>query len=450
MSSATRLASGDGRHVFVVAQDMPLPLDRRVWLQCESLVADGFRVSAVCPKASGEQAFEVLAGVRLHRYAPLPLPSRVARSAVGHLLAALWSWLRSALVVWRTHRRDPIAVLQAGNPQDTAWLIAWPLRRSGTKFLFDHHDLCPELYRSTGRRSFALVERGLEWLERRTYRAADAVITTNESYRRIACGRTGRHVRDVTVVRSGPDPDRMRRAVARPQLRDGHDHLVSFLGRMGPRDGVDVIVRAAHHIVHVEGRTDIGFALLGYGESLEELRELAVELDVADHVQFVGRVELDAITAWLSTTAVGISPDPSTPFNDVSTMSRTLEYMAYELPVVAFYLPETVVSAGGAAVYVHPTSERQADVAMAQTLIDLVDDPARRQLMGRIGRIRIDEHLGWPESAPRYLRVVRALVTPFRDESGVPQVTFRLNPQTQTERGTEPTADRGWAAATGA
>ncbi len=247
-------------------------------------------------------------------------------------------------------------------------------------------------------------------LERATFEPPIAVTSTNESYREVGVGPTGRPASEVTVVRSGPDPQRMRRGAADPALLAGHDHLVAYLGIMGPQDGVDVVVRVAHHVVHQRGRKDIRFALLGYGDCLDSLRDLAVELDVADHVHFTGRADLQAIGAWLSTADVGISPDPYTPFNDVSTMNKTLEYMAYELPVVAFELTETVVSAGAAATYVTPSNDPAADVAaMADAVTALVDDPSRRREMGRIGRARIVDELGWPTSAIRYRDVVRRL-----------------------------------------
>jgi glycosyltransferase involved in cell wall biosynthesis len=364
-------------------------------------------VSVVCPKGPGDPGFEELEGVRLHKYRP----PRPVRGPIGYAYEFAWCWLWTALLARRIHRADPIAAMQACNPPDTYWVLARAFRRHGTRFVFDHHDLCPELYRSRGGAPARGIVRFLEYLERRTYRTADAVITTNESYRRIGCARSGRAPDDVAVVRSGPDPATMVRGVADPTLKDGHDHLVCYLGIMGPQDGVDLVVRAAASVVHRLGRHDIRFAILGYGDCLESLRQLAVELDVANHVHFTGRVGPPEIAAWLSTAEVGLSPDTSTPFNDVSTMNKTLEYLAFELPVVAFDLEETVVSAGPAAAYVpSDLPAEQAVDEFAATVVGLVDDPARRAQMGRIGRARIEGDLGWPASAPRYVEVYDALL----------------------------------------
>jgi glycosyltransferase involved in cell wall biosynthesis len=245
----------------------------------------------------------------------------------------------------------------------------------------------------------------LEGLERATFRTADLVLTTNESYRDLACGRTGANPDDLVIVRSGPDPDRMRRGAVHPELRRGRRHLVAYLGLMNPQDGVEIVVDVADAIVHRMGRDDVQFALLGYGDCLADLQARAHALGLDDHVTFTGRVEIDAITAYLSTADVGLSPDPCTPFNDVSTMNKTLEYMAYGLPVVAFDLRETGVSAGPAAVYVTPTSDRAADArGFADALVALVDDPERRAKMGAVGRERIESGLGWPTSAARYVK----------------------------------------------
>jgi glycosyltransferase involved in cell wall biosynthesis len=397
----------DGRHVVVVVQNMTVPLDRRVWLECQTLVAAGLRVSVVCPKGPGDPSHAELDGVRLHKYRPAPAP----RGPLGYAVEFAWSWIRTAELVRRIHRRDPVAVLQACNPPDTYWLLALLMRRAGTRFVFDHHDLCPELYRSRGGPVSPRLLRAIGWLERRTYATADAVMCTNESYRRIACARTGRSPAEVAIVRSGPDPERMRRGAPAPGLRDGHRHLVCYLGIMGPQDGVDTVIRTAAVVVRDLGRTDIRFAVLGYGDELAGLRRLVDELGLSDHVCFTGRVDLPEITEWLSTAALGLSPDPWTPFNDVSTMNKTLEYLAYELPVIAFSLTETVVSAGEAAVYVAPTGDATEDVrAYARAVVGLVDDPARRAVMGRAGRDRIEQFLGWPASSRRYLEVYAGLL----------------------------------------
>ncbi|MBO0884711.1 MAG: glycosyltransferase family 4 protein, partial [Mycobacterium sp.] len=302
--------------------------------------------------------------------------------ATHGLLAYLWeftySWLRTAALARKIWRRKQFDVIQACNPPDTYWALARLYRRRGVRFVYDQHDLNPEVFVSRFGEPTSLVARGqyaaLRWLERRTYRTAHHVIATNESYRGVAMSRGSKHPNHVSVVRSGPDTEAMQRTAQRPELRGGREFLAVYLGIMGPQDGVDLALRALAHLVHEKGRRDIHLALLGFGDCYEELVRLASELEIAGFVTFTGRAGPDVIEAYLSTADIGIQPDPYSPLNDVSTMNKTMEYMSYELPVVAFDLKETRVSAGDTALYVQPNDVSAFASAMAQ----LLDDPDRR------------------------------------------------------------------------
>jgi glycosyltransferase involved in cell wall biosynthesis len=229
-------------------------------------------------------------------------------------------------------------------------------------------------------------------------------MTTNETYRERARSRTGKPLEDFTVVRSSPDPARMKPSEPAVELRQGKRHLCCYLGIMGHQDGVDLVLRAAKILVHDLGRQDVHFALLGFGDTLEDLRRLSTELGLDDHVTFTGRVDLPAITSYLSTAAVGLCPDPKTPFNDASTMNKVLEYMAHGLPVVAFDLAETQTMARTAGHYVAWKGDSDCDAwEFALAVADLLDDPDRRLDMGRLGRARIENGLGWPTQAAQYV-----------------------------------------------
>src|SRR6185437_8088636 len=279
-----------------------------------------------------------------------------------------------------------------------------------TKFVFDHHDLCPELYESRFPEGSKLPYRGLRALERRTHRSADHVISTNESYRDIAIRRSRKDPAAVTVVRTGPDPERLSRGLPDPALRRDRDFLVAYIGVMGPQDGVDIVVRAADVVVRELGRDDIAFTLIGSGDCFDELVALRDQLGLAGHVEFTGRVPDELVKRILSTADVGLSPDPKNPLNDLSTMNKSMEYMAFELPVVAFDLRETRVSAGDAALYVTPTGSAEQDVHdYAKAIVDLIDDASNREQMGKLGRVRVEEELAWPHSARAYLGVYNRL-----------------------------------------
>jgi len=273
--------------------------------------------------------------------------------------------------------------------------------------VFDHHDLCPELYESRFPHGPELPHRGLRALERRTYRAADHVIATNESYREIGMIRSGKPPSAVTVVRTGPDPERLRRGEAVAKLRRGRTFLAAYIGVMGPQDGVDIVVRAADIVVNQLGRQDIAFTLIGSGDCFDDLVALRDELGLEGHVEFTGRAPDDLVMRILSTADAGLSPDPKNPLNDVSTMNKTMEYMAFELPVVAFDLRETRVSAGDAAIYVRPNNVHE----YAEAIVTLMDDQPRRALMGKLGRTRIEQELAWSHQERAYLGVYGHLIS---------------------------------------
>lgn len=389
--------------VLIIVQNLPVPFDRRVWLECQALVGAGYEVAVVCPKGKDDPAFQVVDSVSLYKYRPYA----PGGSKLGFVLEYVYSFLATARLVLRARRRSGrFDVIQACNPPDIFWPIARLLRvRDRTRFVFDHHDLCPELYQSRFPAGPKAPYRVLRALERSTHRSADHVISTNESYRQIAITRSGKPAAAVTVVRTGPDPDRLRRGPADPDQRRGRRYLAAYIGVMGPQDGVDIVVRAADVIVRELGRDDIAFTLIGSGDCYADLVALRDELGLAGHVEFTGRAPDELVTRVLSTADVGLSPDPKNPLNDLSTMNKSMEYMAFELPVVAFDLHETRVSTADAAVYVPPNDVRD----YAKAIVSLLDDEQSRIKMGQLGRARVEEHLAWRHQAGAYLDVYRSL-----------------------------------------
>jgi glycosyltransferase involved in cell wall biosynthesis len=388
--------------ILIIVQNLPVPFDRRVWLECQALVADGHHVTVVCPKGPGDPRYAVLDTVELYKYRPYA----PGGSKAGFIAEYAYSFAATAWGVLRARRKGRFAVLQACNPPDIFWPIALVLRElDRTRFVFDHHDLCPELFQSRFPDGPSLPYRGLLALERRTHKAADHVISTNDSYREIAIRRSGKSPADVTVVRTGPDPDFLQRGREDPQQRRGHRFLAAYIGVMGPQDGVDFVLRAADIVVHQLGRTDIAFTLIGQGDCLAELVALRDELKLRGHVEFTGRAPDDLVRRVMSTADVGLSPDPKNPLNDVSTMNKTMEYMAFELPVLAFDLRETRVSAAEAGVYVTPNDVHE----YATALVALMDDEPRRARLGKLGRIRVEQHLAWGHQRVAYLDVYRRL-----------------------------------------
>jgi glycosyltransferase involved in cell wall biosynthesis len=403
----------DGRrpHLLMIVQNLPVPLDRRVWLECRTLSKAGYEVTVICPKGPGDPSHQVIDGITIHKYRPAPKTTGLA----SYVYEFAYSWLRTALLSRRVWADKPFDVMQACNPPDTYWLLARLWRRAGVSFVFDQHDLNPELFESRFGKPTSFGGRfqyyALRWLEQMTYRTADMVISTNESYRAIAMGRGQRAAEDVVVVRSGPETERMRPVHPEPTAERDPRKVLAYLGIMGPQDGVEQVLVVMHDLVHLRGRTDVRAVLMGFGDCYEDLQAMTTELGLEDCVTFTGRANLDTIADELSQASVGLCPDLKSPLNDVSTMNKTMEYMAYAIPSVAFDLVETRVSGGDTVLYV-PSGDTKAFADQVERLLD--DDELRCEL-GRAARRRVTEELDWKQQAIQY-RSVFARLTGWSEE----------------------------------
>ena len=384
--------------ILIVVENLPVPMDRRVWMEANTLVEAGYEVSVICPTGKHCEALhEVLQNIHIYRH-PLPPEHSSAAGYLREYSAALRHQWRLARHVYRERGFD---VIHACNPPDLVFLIGtWFKWRYGTRFIFDHHDLAPELYESKfGKRG--IFHRLLRFAERLTYRTADHVIATNESYREVALTR-GKHTPDtVTIVRSGPDMTRFRPTERKQHYRGDSRFLVGYLGVMGEFDGVDHLVRAAAELIVTRKRRDIQFMFIGDGPTRPSLQALAVSLGIADRVEFTGRVPDDEMIERLASCDVGVDPDPLNPLNDKSTMNKILEYMALGLPVAQYDLLEGRRSAGEASLYARPNDT----ISLADKIEELLNDPAARKRMSRIGRERMAETLEWKHQAPKLREV---------------------------------------------
>ena len=381
--------------VLIIVQNLPVPFDRRVWLECNTLRDAGYDVTVICPRGKDTGRYQVVDDVEIHGYRPWA----PGGGAAGFVLEYIWSFVATAWLALRARRRGPFDVVQACNPPDIFWPLArWFRLRDGSRFVFDHHDLCPELYRSRFPEGARLPLRGLLLLERMTFRTADRVTSTNESYAAVARTRGRKPADAVTVVRTGPDPDRLRAGEPLPHLRRGHDHLVAYLGVMGPQDGIDHALRALAALK--ERRADWHAVFVGEGDVLAAMKLLAGELGLAGDVEFAGRLPDEDVQRILSTADVCLAPDPKNPLNDVSTMNKILEYMAMSRPVVAYDLVEARVSAGDAALYADANDES----SFADRIDRLLDEPELRARLGSIGRARIEAGLSWDVSVQELVR----------------------------------------------
>jgi glycosyltransferase involved in cell wall biosynthesis len=384
---------------LILVENLSVPFDRRVWQESTALCDAGWDVHVICPKGAKRDTESeiVLDGVHIYRY-PLRPASGGPLGYLQEYSSALWHTFRLAKRVGR------VDVVHACNPPDLFFLIARVLRRRGARFVFDQHDLVPELYLSRFGRGKDVLYRVVCGLERATYRTADVVIATNESYRDVALSRGGKRPEQVFVVRSAPAVERFRQVLPDPEIKHGKPHLLCYLGVMGPQDGVDYALRALAALRDDLGRTDWQAVFIGSGDVFDNMVALADKLRLSDCVEFTGRIPDADLCRYLSTADVCLAPDPHNPLNDVSTMNKIMEYMAMARPIVSFDLTEARVSASDAALYA-PANDEQA---FAKLVARLLDDPDERRRMGAAGYARVMGPLSWQHSRAALLAAYHA------------------------------------------
>ncbi|WET80182.1 glycosyltransferase family 4 protein [Amycolatopsis sp. QT-25] len=384
---------------LILVENLSVPFDRRVWQECQTLRDAGWDVHVICPQGTKRdtEAEVTIDGVHILRY-PLTAATGGPAGYVQEYGSALWHTLRLAREVGR------VDVVHACNPPDLLFLVALYLKRQGAKFIFDQHDLCPELYLSRFDRGEDFLYRAVCALERRTYKTADVVIATNESYKDVAVKRGGKSPEDVFVVRSAPVVERFHQVPVEPELKKGKPYLLAYLGVMGPQDGVDYALRALASLRDEVGRTDWHAVFIGSGDAFDDMVALSKELKLDDQVEFTGRISDEDLLRHLSAADVCLSPDPLNPLNDVSTMNKIMEYMAMSRPIVSFELREARVSAGEAALYAPANDEPE----FAKLIAHLLDSPEQRAAMGELGRARVAGPLSWENSQKALLAAYEA------------------------------------------
>lgn len=381
--------------ILILVENLPVPLDRRVWQESCALRDAGYEVVVVCPKMRGyNTAYELLDGIHIYRHW-ISEEAGGLPGFFGEYASALFGETRLAWKVWRRHR---FRIVHLCNPPDLLFLVAWPFKwLFGTKVIFDVHDVWPEFFEAKfGRRG--LFYWGIRMAERLTYACADIVLATNRSVQETALTRGQKLPWEVFVVRTAPKIP-TGSVSADPSLRKGRRYLVGYVGVMGNADGVIHLLEAADHLIRTCGRRDIQFLLMGTGPEHEHLLRRRDEMGLQEYVDLPGRVSNEFLFAALQTIDVGVACDPANTYNHHCTMNKTLEYMAFGKPQVMFDVREGRFSAGDAAVYVGENSSTKLGDAVAA----LLDDPERRERMGLVARARIQEELRWERSVEQLL-----------------------------------------------
>jgi glycosyltransferase involved in cell wall biosynthesis len=396
------------------------PQDTRVKNEAVLLTEAGYNVSVIALRKKGQAMTEVVNGVQVYRLPSLELFKKTLhgnlsragllflklKSSLGYLFE--YCYFTTACLVFSIYvfARRGFDVIHAHNPPDTLFVVAAPFKLLGKKFVFDHHDLCPELYRSryrTGEGFFTRLLRVFEWC---SLKLADITIATNESYKQVQIERAKRDPRTIFIVRNGPDKLRMSPVQPCPRLKAMKKCILCYVGSLNPQDGVDYLLRSLRYLSHDLKRSDFHCVIMGTGDSLQDLRDLAGRLQLNGCVELTGFVPDEDLQANLAAADICVDPDPSSPLNDVSTWIKVMEYMAYEKPIVSFDLKETRFSAGEAAVYVKPNNETE----FAETIAQLMEQPELRKKMGTYGRRKVEEELQWNKVGQNLLAAYETLM----------------------------------------
>lgn len=378
--------------ILIIVENLPVPFDTRVWQEATTLRRAGYLVSVICPKGKGYEAkYECLEGVHIYRH-DLPTEASGFKGYVREYGEALKQELRLAKHIYEKWGFD---VIHGCNPPDDIYMVARHFKKYGVRYVFDHHDICPELFKAKFEGRGFLYEKLLYqsqlFLERCTYKNAAFAFVTNESYRQIAIKRGGMDPSKVLVLRSGPRLERLKIQPPKPELKNGRAFMVGYLGVIGRQEGIQYLLEAARVLIKDRGREDICFGIVGGGTSLEEMRDLSESMGLSSFVTFTGRVPDDVMLDYLNTADVCVNPDEYNEMNDKSTMNKILEYMALGKPIVQFDLTEGRYSAQEASLY----AKRNDAEDLADKIEELLSDPKKRRQMGAIGRARIENELSW-------------------------------------------------------
>ena len=399
--------TGQGHHarrVLIVVENLPVPLDRRVWLEATTLVAEGYLVSVICPTGRGwDKPYEYIDGVHIYRYPEPPEAHSGAMAYAREYGQALWHMFRLARVVRRERGFD---VIHGCNPPDLVFLLAWRYRLSGVRYLFDHHDVCPELFEAKFDKKGLLYRVMLIW-ERLTFATADVSIATNESFREIAIRRGKMAPQDVFVVRSAPKIEKFEIRPGDPALKKGAKTLLGYVGVIGQQEGMDLLVAAADYLIRDMGYDDVHFAIVGFGPEVPAVQKDVAARGLDRWFTFTGALYNEDLLAVLNTADIGVSPDPKNAMNDISTMNKIMEYMTLEKPAVQFDLKEGRASAGEASLYARANDPKD----FAAKIAWLIDHPEEGRKMGQLGRKRVLENLSWGHSVPYLLAAYERVFT---------------------------------------
>ena len=392
------------RSCVIVVENLPVPFDRRVWQEAQALHRAGWLVSVICPtSADFPKTFEVIDDIAIYRH-PLPAEGRGAPAYFREYSTALFHEFR---LLFKVHRERGFSIIQACNPPDLIFLAALPFKLIGKRFIYDQHDVSPELFVvKFGKKGF--LYRALLFFERMSYRMADHVITANATFKDIAISRGGKAPSQVEVVYGVPDRERIRRVEPEPGLHDGRKFVLGYVGIINEQDGVDHLVRAVAHLVKVIGCSDFRAIVVGSGPALELVRGLARSLEVEEFILFTGYLKGETLLAYLSAFDIGIIPDPLNEANDLMSMNKVFEYCALGIPTACYPLKETKRLLGDAGVYA-PSPD---PAGLAEACLSLMQDVSLRTRSAAAAAKLSAGKFRWENEARKYVAIYERALSP--------------------------------------
>lgn len=384
------------RRVLIIVENLPVPFDTRVWQEATTLAENGYTVSVICPTGKGyTKKYEFMNGVHIYRH-NLPKDGNGALGYAREYGVALFEEYRLARKVMKERG---FHCIHGCNPPDNIWMVARLFKNKGVDYIFDHHDICPELYEAKFGKKTGLMYKSQLWLEKQTYKHAKFAFVTNHSYEKIAIERGGMKPEDVFVLRSGPKLERLKIQAPNPQIKRGKKFMVGYLGVIGQQEGIEYLLKAAQYIRNELKRDDIFWGIVGGGPDLQRMMRLCERMHLTDIVEFTGRVPDDKMLDYLNTADVCVNCDEFNAMNDKSTMNKVLEYMALGKPLVQFDLTEGRYSARDASLYAKPNDAHD----MANKIVELLDNEVLRNQMGEFGRNRVVNELSWEHTSKALL-----------------------------------------------
>ncbi len=382
--------AGKEKKILIIVENLPVPFDTRVWQGATTLAVNGYTVSVICPKGKGyTQEEEFLQGVHIFRHNL----STEGNGAIGYAKEYITALKEEIRLAKKIHKEIGFDVIHGCNPPDDIYMVAKRFKKYGVKYIFDHHDICPELLEAKFGTVSGLLYKSQIWLEKQTYKHCAFAFVTNESYKKIAIERGKMNPDKVIVLRSGPKLERMRIMPPVESIKRGYKYMVGYLGVIGQQEGIEYLLDAARYIK--EHDNNVFWGIVGGGPHLETLKRKAHEMELDDCVEFTGRASDQQMLDYLNTADVCVNSDKYNSMNDKSTMNKVLEYMALAKPIVQFDLTEGRYSAQKASLYAKNNDSKD----LAQKIMELLDNPEERKRMGEFGRNRVVNELSWEHTS---------------------------------------------------